>query len=75
MGLKKEIAPITDDPHGSRALVRLSIRSGSPTAEPLLLNLCLAGVFSPLLPSSSRGKTRVKRFLGKVQESLLDAAQ
>ena len=41
----------------------------------LLLNLCFAGACSDLLPSTTTAKTRVKRFLGQVQECLLDTAQ
>jgi hypothetical protein len=41
----------------------------------LLLDLCFAGACSDLLPSTQSAKTRVKRFLGQVQECFLDTAQ
>jgi hypothetical protein len=41
----------------------------------MLLDLCFAVACSDLLSSSRTAKTRVKRFLGQVQECLLDSAQ
>ena len=41
----------------------------------LLLDLCFAGACSDLLPSTNSAKTRVRRFIGQVQECLLDTAQ
>jgi len=41
----------------------------------LLLDLCFAGACSDLLPTNHSAKTRVKRFLGQVQECFLDTAQ
>ena len=41
----------------------------------LLLDLCFAGACSDLLPSTTSAKTRVRRFIGQVQECLLDTAQ
>ena len=41
----------------------------------LLLAPCFAGACSDLLPSSKSAKTRVRRFIGQVQECLLDTAQ
>ena len=41
----------------------------------LLLDLCFAGACSDLMPSTTTARTRVKRFLGEVQECLLDTAQ
>ena len=41
----------------------------------LLLDLCFAGACSDLLPATSTAKTRVRRFVGQVQECLLATAQ
>jgi hypothetical protein len=41
----------------------------------LLLDLCFAGACSDLLPSTNSAKTRVRRFIGQVQECLLDTVQ
>ena len=41
----------------------------------LFLDLCFAGACSDLLPSNTTAKTRLRRFLGQVQECLLDTAQ
>ena len=40
----------------------------------MLMDLCFAGACSDFLPSSTRAKSRVKRFLGEVQECFLDTA-
>ncbi|MEI6829736.1 MAG: hypothetical protein WCK64_07785 [Synechococcaceae cyanobacterium ELA445] len=41
----------------------------------LLLDLCFAGACSDLLPSTNSAKTRVRRFIGQVQECLLETVQ
>jgi hypothetical protein len=41
----------------------------------LLFKLCFVGTCSDLWPSSTTAKTRVKWFLGQVQECFLDTAQ
>ena len=41
----------------------------------LLMDLCFAGACSDLLPSTNSAKTRLRGFIGQVQESLLDTAQ
>jgi len=41
----------------------------------MLLDLCFAGACSDLLPSSNSARERVKKFLGSVQECLLETAQ
>ena len=41
----------------------------------LHLDLCFAGACSALMPSTNSAKTRVRRFIGQVQECLLDTAQ
>ena len=40
----------------------------------LLLDLCFAGACSDLLPSTNSAKTRLRGFIGQVQECLLDTA-
>ena len=41
----------------------------------LLVDLCHAGAFSDHLPKGREQQTRIKRFLGDVQTSLLKTAQ
>ena len=49
--------------------------SFTPDELALLLDLCFAGACSDLLPSTKSAKTRVRRFIGQVQECLLDTAE